>query len=338
MQILIPLAGKGTRLRPHTHTVPKPLLKVAGKPVLDYVVDDLRAQLPVDELLFITGHLKEQGEGYGRERYELPVRFIEQKVQDGTAGAVRLAGPHLRGPVLIVFVDTLFDADLKAIQRFPEADGVLWAKEVEDYQRFGVIVTDADGYMTRIVEKPDSPVSRLANIGVYYIRDSEWLLRGVEHTLARPHTKGEWYLTDAFQFMIEGGARLKTLEVSGWYDCGKPETLLETNRVLLERGRALRPARSGGKVHDPVRVEPDAEVERSEIGPNVSVGAGARIARSRLRDCIVDDAAVVEDCDLEGSLVGAHAVLRGVRGRVLAGDHTVVEGAGARPPGGRDDG
>lgn len=325
MQIIIPLAGKGTRLRPHTHTVPKPLLKVAGKPVLDYVLEDLRAAVPVDEVLFITGHLKEQVEAHVRSRYDLAARFIEQRVQDGTAGAVRLAGPHLRGPILIVFVDTLFDADLRAIGKYPDVDGLIWAREVEDYRRFGVIVSDADGFMTRIVEKPDEPISNLANIGLYFIRDPAWLLEGVEHTLAQPPNRGEYYLTDAFQYMIERGARIKTLRVEGWHDCGKPETLLETNRVLLQRGRALRPAGYGGKVHDPVRVEPDATVEGGELGPNVSVGAGARIVGSKLRDCIVGDGAVVEDCDLAGSLVGAHAVLRGVRGRILAGDHTAVD-------------
>lgn len=334
MQILIPLAGKGTRLRPLTHTVPKPLLKVAGKPVLDYVMEDLRAAVSVDEVLFITGHLKEQVEAYARQHYDVPTRFIEQKEQRGTADAVRLAGPHLRGPVLIIFVDTLFEADLRAIGRSPDVDGIIWAKEVEDYQSFGVIVTDKDGYMRRIVEKPDSPVSRLANIGVYYIRDPKWLLDGIEHTLAQPPRKGEYYLTDAFQYMIDDGARIRTLEAAAWYDCGTPQTVLETNRTLLERGRARRPEAYAGTLRDPVRVEPGAHLEGGEggggggggeLGPNVTIGSGARIVRSRLRDCIVDEGAVLEDCDLADSIVGAHAVLRGVRGRVLAGDHTVVE-------------
>jgi glucose-1-phosphate thymidylyltransferase len=325
VQVLIPLAGKGTRLRPHTHTVPKPLLKVAGKPVLDHVLEDLLEALPVEEFLFITGHLKEQVEAHVRHRYDVPARFIEQKVQDGTAGAVRLAGPYLRGPVLIAFVDTLFEADLRAIERYPEAAGVIWAKEVDDPQRFGVVVTDADGYMVRIVEKPDEPVSRLANIGLYYVRDTALLLEGIEHTLRQPPRKGEYYLTDAFQYMIDRGARIKTLEVEGWYDCGTPEALLETNRVLLERGYARRPSGADVEVRDPVRVEPGAEVRGSVLGPNVSIHAGARVVDSRLRDCIVDEGAVVEGCDLAGSLVGAHVVLRGVRGRALAGDHTVVE-------------
>src|SRR5690606_12393526 len=159
----------GTRLRPHTLRTPKPMLKVAGRPVMDWVMDRLEG-LDVEELIFITGHLKEQVEEYARKRYRWPSRFIEQKVQDGTAGAVNLARPHIHGPMLIVFVDTVFEADLTLINR-TDADGIIWAKEVEDYQRFGVVVTDDEGFMTRIVEKPREPVSKLANIGLYYIRD-----------------------------------------------------------------------------------------------------------------------------------------------------------------------
>ena len=158
MQVIIPLAGKGTRLRPHTHLVPKPMLKVAGRPVMDWVMDRLDG-LDVTELIFITGHLKEQVEAYARARYPIPSRFIEQKVQDGTAGAVNLARPFVREPVLIIFVDTVFEADLTLINR-TDADGIIWAKEVEDYQRFGVVVTDQQGYMTRIVEKPSTPISQ----------------------------------------------------------------------------------------------------------------------------------------------------------------------------------
>jgi glucose-1-phosphate thymidylyltransferase len=236
VQVIIPLAGKGTRVRPHTHLVPKPLLKVAGRPVMDWVMDRV-APLDVSELIFITGHLKEQVERYATDRYGLPCRFIEQKVQDGTAGAVNLARPFVREPVLIIFVDTVFEADLSLITR-TDADGIIWAKEVEDYQRFGVVVTDAQGYMTRIVEKPSEPVSRLANIGLYYVRDVEALWKGIDHTLASPPNKGEFYLTDAFQWMIERGRRILTAEVAGWYDCGKVDMFVETNGILLRKGAA----------------------------------------------------------------------------------------------------
>ena len=132
MKVVIPLAGKGTRLRPLTHTVPKPLLEVAGRTVLDYVVEDVMAAVDVDQMIFITGHLKDQVEAYVREHYTVPTEFVEQAVQDGTAGAIKLAEPFINGPLLIIFVDTLFDADLSVMAANPDADGFIWAKEVED--------------------------------------------------------------------------------------------------------------------------------------------------------------------------------------------------------------
>src|SRR3989442_983374 len=154
----------------------------------------------------------------------------------GVASDLLLARPFGNGPVLIIFVDTLFDADLSLI-RTVAADGILWAKEVEDYQRFGVIVTDQRGYMQSIVEKPSTPVSRLANIGLYYIKDWKTLFDGIAHVLKQPPGKGgEDYLTDPFQYMVDRGRRLFTAPVGGWYDCGKVDTLLQTNRNLLHGG------------------------------------------------------------------------------------------------------
>jgi len=310
MKVILPVAGKGTRLLPLTKHVPKPLVRVAGRPVLDYVVDKL-AGLDVDELIFITGHLKEQIEAYARKSYDIPSRFIEQRVQDGTAGAVNLARPWVDEPVLIVFVDTVFDADLSVIRR-TDADGIIWAKEVEDYQRFGVVVTDDDGNMERIVEKPSEPISRLANIGLYYIRDWQTLFEGIERTLAGPQQKGEWYLTDAFQYMIDQGRKLKTLEVGGWYDCGKVETVLSTNLHLLQHGRGTHPTLGPDvEVVAPVYVAEGARIERSRIGPNVSVDVGATIRGSTVQDAIVGPNAVIEDATVHHSLVGHDAEVRG---------------------------
>jgi glucose-1-phosphate thymidylyltransferase len=310
--------------------VPKPLLRVAGKAVLDYVVEDVLDRLDVETLIFITGHLKEQVEAHVGQHYAVPSLFVEQPVQNGTAGAIKLAEPYVDGPLLIIFVDTLSDADLSVISAHPEADGFIWAKEVEDYQRFGVIVTDERGMMQRIVEKPREPISRLANIGLYYLRDHRLLFEGIDKTLAREPYMGEYFLTDALQYMIDNGAQIKVLEVEGWYDCGKPETLLATNRFLLETGRALRPAEAGDStIVDPVRVEEGTELSQSSIGPNVCVERGARLVRTTLSDCIVGEGAVIEDCDLSNSLIGAHVEIRGVRGRVLLGDHSAAWNTGS---------
>ena len=159
MKVIIPLAGKGTRLRPHTHLVPKPMLKIAGKPVMAYILEDLERLGGVDQVVYVTGHLKEKVEKYAKTQFKLPAVFVEQVVQDGTAGAVKLAQPYVDQDVLIIFVDTIFETDLSVIRK-TDADGIIWVKEVEDYQRFGVVVTDKDGNMTQIVEKPKTPISK----------------------------------------------------------------------------------------------------------------------------------------------------------------------------------
>ena len=329
MKAVIPLAGKGTRLRPHTYVNPKPLVRVGGKPVMSYILDDLR-ELGVEEIVFITGYLKEKIEDYVRREYaDFRSHFVEQPVQNGTAGAVKLAQPYIDEDVLIVFVDTLFDADLSIVRDLPdEVAGVIWAKEVEDYQRFGVIVTDPQGYMKRIVEKPKDPISRLANIGLYYVRDWKLLFEGIDHTLGRPKAPGEeYYLTDAFQYMIDRGAKLKTVEVEGWYDCGEPKTLIETNRHLLETGRARRPAGGVGvRIHDPVLIAEGVTLEEVEIGPNVTIGAGSVIRHSRIRDSLIGEGVVIEGATLHDSLVGDKVRLRGVNGRVSVADHSEVLG------------
>lgn len=332
MKVVIPLAGKGTRLRPHTHVTPKPLLRVGDKPVMAYILDDLR-ELGVEEGVFITGHLKEKVEQYMEESYpDFHARYVEQPVQNGTAGAVELARPFVDSDLLIIFVDTLFDADLSIVRDLPDdVAGVIWVKEVEDYQRFGVIVTDEEGFMRRIIEKPKEPISKLANIGLYYIRDWQLLFEGIEHTMkAGPGASGEYFLTDAFQYMVDRGARIRTVPVEGWYDAGKPETLLDTNRHVLETGRGQRPAEAEGVViHDPVHIADGVELAECEIGPNVTLGAGTRVVGSTLRDTIVGEGVSIEGCALHDSLIGARVQVAGVRGQVDLGDDSVVR-AGAQ--------
>lgn len=324
----MPVAGKGTRLRPHTHVTPKPLLKVGDKPVMAYILDDLR-ELGVHEAVLVTGHLKEKVEAWMAAEYpDFQAHYVEQVEQNGTADAIRLAEPFVREELLIIFVDTLFDADLTIVNRLPDdVAGVIWAKEVEDYQRFGVIQTDEQGFMARIIEKPKEPVSKLANIGLYYIRDWKLLFEGIADTMARgPGPGGEFFLTDAFQYMVDHGGKLKVEAVQGWYDAGKPETLLETNLHVLSTTRGkLPPAKDGVTVHEPVHVADGVELDDCEIGPNVTLSAGARVRDSKLRDCIVAEGSEIQGCDLHDSLIGSNAVVRGVHGQVDVGDHSVVE-------------
>jgi glucose-1-phosphate thymidylyltransferase len=325
MKVIIPLAGKGTRLRPHTHVTPKPMLRIAGKPVMDYVMDDVRALGSVEQVVYVTGHLKEKVEEHARTDIGLPAVFVEQAVQDGTAGAVALARPYVDQPVLIIFVDTIFDADLSIVNS-TDADGIMWTKEVEDYQRFGVVVTDADGYMTRIVEKPSEPISKRANIGLYYVRNWQLLYEGIDHVLRQPTNKGEYYLTDAFQYMIDHGAKIKVVDVQGWYDAGELGTLLATNRTMLEHGRARRPDDLGStaRIVEPVYIEDGVTITDSTVGPNVSLSAGTVVENSELRDTIVGAKSRVTNCRLHGSLVGDAVTLDGLTGVANVGDNSVV--------------
>lgn len=326
MKVIIPLAGKGTRLRPHTHVTPKPMIKVGGKPVMAYIMEDLQRLGNVEQVIYITGHLKEKVEAYTRERFPIPSVFIEQKVQDGTAGAVALAREHVDQPVLIVFVDTIFDADLSVVDEL-DVDGIIWTKEVEDYQRFGVVVTDADENMTRIVEKPSEPISRRANIGLYYIRNWKLLYEGIDHVLAGAPNKGEWYLTDAFQYMIDKGAKIRVIDVEGWYDAGKLDTLLDTNRVMLEKGAARVPeGMTGAQIVEPVYIEDGVELHDALIGPNVSIGSGTVVRSSTLRDTIVGHGSRITNSRLRDSLVGDSAVVEGFKGSMTISDHSEVRG------------
>jgi glucose-1-phosphate thymidylyltransferase len=313
VKVIIPLAGKGTRLLPLTKRVPKPLVKVAGRPVMDYVMDALKRAGKLDELIVITGHLKEQVERYISTHYDIPARFVEQKVLDGTAGAVNLARPFVDGPVIIIFVDTLFDADLSIVKTI-EADGIIWTKEVEDYQRFGVVVTDKQGYMTRIVEKPSTPISRHANIGLQYVKDWRTLFDGIDHVMkSAPGKGGEFYLTDAFQYMVDRGKKIAVQEVSGWYDCGKVDTLLETNQHLLEHGRGRRPAKvpGGVKIKDPVYIEDGVTLKDATVGPNVSVESGGSIVGSTVANSILGSGVQVKNATVQGSVIGDKQAIDG---------------------------
>lgn len=324
MKVIIPLAGKGTRLRPHTHLTPKPMMKVAGKPVMSYVLDELKKLGNVEQVIYITGHLKEKVEEYARAEMDVPSVFIEQKIQDGTAGAIALAKDYVDQPVLIIFVDTIFDADLTKVKSV-DADGIIWVKEVEDYQRFGVVVTDKDGNMTKIVEKPKTPISKRANIGLYYIRNWKLLYEGIEHVLKQPKNQGEYFLTDAFQYMIDKGAKIKVIDVEGWYDAGKIETMLETNEAMLNRGRARRPRTSGDStIIDPVYIEDNVTLRKSTVGPNVSIGAGSVLENAEVSNSIVGANARITKSVLKNSLVGDDTVVVGVKGEMTVGDHSEV--------------
>ena len=239
----------------------------------------------------------------------------------GTGGAVHLARPYVHGPVLIVFADTIFDVDLGVIER-SDASGIVWVKEVEDYQRFGIILTDEAGFMTDVLEKPVHCDSRLASIGLFYAGDWQALFEGLERVVAGPSIGGEWYLTYAFRDMVRRGCRLATAPVRGWYDCGKLEAFLETNRHLLENGRAAQPTlREHVVVNPPVRIEADVALERCEIGPNVTIDSGSELRSVVVRNSLIGRRCRVIDSRVEGSMLGDDVTLESVHieGKIVAG-------------------
>jgi glucose-1-phosphate thymidylyltransferase len=332
MKAVVPLAGKGTRLRPHTHHTPKALLKVAGKPVLAYILDDLIA-LGVEEMVFIVGHLREECEEWIDTHYpDLRSHYVLQEVQDGTAGAIALAEPYVDEELIIVFPDAVLEVDYGLIETLPaDCGGVIWAKEVEDYQRYGVIVTNDDGTMARIVEKPSEPVSKLANIGLYYIANHELLFEGVRATVsADPGPGGEYYLTDAFQYMVDHGSPIMTAPVEGWWDAGKVETLLETNAHLIAEGRGgVDPSAvvEGAEIVEPVRLEAGVTVRGGRIGPNVTLEEGTSVEECTIENTVVGPHAVLRGSRLHDSIIGGHAHITAVAGSLSVTDHSLVAGS-----------
>ena len=320
---VIPVAGVGTRLRPHTHTLPKVLLHVAGKPILGHILDDLPG-LGIRRVVLIVGYMADMVREYVGDRYrQLEVEYVEQIEPQGLGHAVSLAEPFADdAPVLIILGDTVFEADLPPVL----AGGVhsVGVKEVEDPRRFGIVERGPDGRVTRLVEKPEQPTSNLALTGIYYFTRSRPLFDALaELQRSGLRTKGEFQLTDALQLLVSRGEVITTFPVTAWYDCGKTETLLETNRKLLDKhdGGASIP---GSVVHPPVCVADGAVVENCILGPHVSVAAGAQLRNCVVRDSIVNQNALIEDIILESSVVGENAVVRGGARRVNVGDSSEV--------------
>lgn len=324
MNIILPTAGLGTRLRPHTFSKPKPLVPVAGKPMLGHVLDRLEV-LPIEKMVFIVGYLGDQIERYVNEQYQVEAEFIVQEELKGQAHAIQLAKGHVTGPTLILFVDTLVEADLAKL-RASDVDGVIYVQEVEDPRRFGVVEI-RDEQITRLIEKPDTTDNRLAIVGLYYVREVEELFSAIDELIERNmQTKGEFYLADALQLMIDRGAKFTAEEVSVWEDCGKPDTVLQTNRFLLDQGYTHTVTGTNAVFVLPVYVPDGVVIENSVVGPHVSVGKGATIRNTVVRDSIIDDGASIDGAILEGSIIGAGTTVAGEFRRLNIGDASSIEG------------
>ncbi len=322
MKAVIPLAGMGKRLRPLTHTCPKALVPVAGKPILGHIVDSL-VDAGVTGLVPIIGYMGDQIRGYLTENYDIPVDFVVQHDQNGIAHAISLTREFADDSELIIILgDTIIDADFSGI---PAAgDYVLGVREVDDPHRFGICEVSG-GIITGIEEKPDDPKSNLAVVGVYYFKDSSPLYRSCEYVIENDiRTKGEYQLTDALSNMIESGARFVPYEIGNWFDCGKVETLLETNSTLLA-GRKSGFKGKESVIIDPCHIGEGSSVENSVIGPDVTVASGCTIRNSIISNSIVCEGCVISGANLEGSVIGRGTQVTGRPKRLNIGDDSQVD-------------
>lgn len=305
MKIVLPVAGNGLRLRPYTENVPKCLLPVAGKTILDWIVEDSLGLKP-SETIFITGYKADVVDQFLTKRTAWgKTRTVIQSNPQGLGEAVSLALPYVDDdePVLIILGDTLFEADLSILNGMDQ--NVLYTYKVEDPRRFGVAVTDSTGRIERLVEKPQEFVSDEAIVGIYYIKDTKVLKESLKYLMDNNiRTKNEFQLTDALEMMIEKGCRFRTAPVSKWLDCGLAETLLETNAHVLNRyDNSASVNLPGVKVIAPCHIGKDVKIVNSTIGPNVSVGDGCVIENSTVKNAVLWDGVKVEGRMLDNVIV-----------------------------------
>lgn len=323
MKAIIPVAGEGTRLRPHTHTVPKPLIRVAGKPILGHILDDA-VEIGITDIVLIVGYRGQDIVDYVRSTYDVRVNFVEQEARLGLGHAIHLARKYVGSsePVFIILGDSIFKGNLKGM--IESQANCIGVKRVADPQRFGIAKLEG-ARIVDLVEKPERPESDLAVVGLYFIKDTAALFGALDSIISsETRTKGEFQLTDALNLMIKDGADLRAFEVDSWFDCGKAETLLATNRALLEMS-APEVLIDGSITIAPVHIGADARVEASVIGPYVSIAEKSVVKRSIVRNSIIGEGASVEDALLDSSLVGDNAVVRGTFKRLNVGDSSEID-------------
>ncbi len=328
MKVVIPLAGYGTRLRPHTYTRPKPLINIAGKPVLGHLLDKL-STLDISEYIFIVGYLGDQIEEYITEHQPIPAKYVVQREMLGQSHAIYLAREHLTTdePVFVVFGDHIFETDFSLIKD-GNHEAVIYVKEVDDPQRYGVVMLDDNRHIVKVVEKAAQPPSNLAVIGLYYINSGRKLIDAIDRQIKdNKKTKNEYYIADALQNLINDGMKFDVESVSDWLDCGSPELVLEANRYLLSEGGRD----NSHQLHfdnviviPPVRIDPSCRIQNSVVGPYVSIAAGCKIEWSIVRDSIVGEDAEIQNTLLESSLVGQDAFVKGQFTSFNVGDSSSV--------------
>lgn len=330
MKVIIPVAGAGMRLRPHTYTQPKPLVPVAGKPIICFIIDKL-VEAGLLDFVFVIGYLGDKIKGFIETRYpNLHTEFVYQEHREGSGHAIWTARETIKNEkeLFIAFGDTIFDVDLRQLLDCP--DSCLGVKKVNDPREFGVADTDDAMYVTRVTEKPRIPKSNMAIVGLYKIRQVPELIAAIEQNIQAGHrTMGEYQLTDALQVLLEQGTPIKAIPVDNWFDCGRKEVLLETNAMLLSQqaysaDHLQLPEFNNTIFIHPVSVGADCQISNSIIGPNVTVGGNVQISGSIIKDSIIGNYAALEDVVLNHSVIGSDATVRGMNLSLNIGDNTEI--------------
>lgn len=323
MRAVIPAAGFGTRLKPHTFSLPKVLLNVGGKPILGHIIDKLLSE-QITKATFVVGYLGEKIVEYVKNEYpEIEASFVSQEIALGLGHAIQIAVPTFdEEEIFIILGDTIFDVDLHSV--FERKISSLGVKTVDDPSRFGVAVCENDK-IVKLIEKPQEPISKLALVGLYYIRNSKLLVESLNELFDKEiKTRGEYQLTDALQLMIEKGERFTTFQVDGWYDCGKSETLLETNKYILQTKGTNRNVK-GSTIIDPVYISESASVIDSIIGPFTTISENCIVRESIIKNSILSPSSQVEKSMLDNSIIGMNAVIKGNYKKLNAGDSSEIE-------------
>jgi glucose-1-phosphate thymidylyltransferase len=322
IRAIIPVAGIGTRLRPHTYTLPKVLLNVAGKPILGHIMDRIILE-GISKATFVVGYLGEKVQEFIKDNYKVEADFVQQDEQLGLGHAIYMAKETFKGDeLLIILGDTIFDVDLKSMLN--QKYSALGVKEVDDPRRFGVAIIE-NGFITKLIEKPEIPISKLAIVGLYYIKNSNLLEECLNEIISKDiRTKDEYQLTDALQLMLDKGEKFVPFSVEGWFDCGKPETLLSTNHHLLEKLNNTEKI-EGVLIRKPVYISPECKVENSIIGPYTTINDGAEIKNSIIVNSIIGVNAKVNNAILRDSIIGNNTIIQGQFKRLNTGDSTEIE-------------
>lgn len=329
MKAIIPVAGAGTRLRPLTYTQPKPLIPVAGKPIISFIIDQL-LEVGVKEFVFIIGYLGEKIKLYVEEQYpDLEMEFVSQKQREGSGHAIWTARKALKGveEAIIIFGDAILDIDLKDF--IATETSCLAIQKVDDPWDFGVVEFDNAGNVVRLVEKPKIPKSNMAMVGLYKVKELPLLIKALSHNIKNNiRTAGEFPLTDGLMRLIEKGVVFHTMGVNNWYDCGKISILLETNAILLDKkgyASANLPLYDNTIIINPVSIGKDCVIENSIIGPHVTIGENTKINYSIVKNSIIGNYAAIKEVVLQNSVVGNDAGITGLRQSLNIGDNTEID-------------